>query len=110
MAWVSGAAGDDQLGPMFPREPFDLVKVDEMVVAANAILDGVEPLARLGWRSTVCQVPAGGEAEAHDRVAGLQQRQHHRAVGLRAGMRLNVRELAAEQLFRALDRQGLDRV
>ena len=56
------------------------------------------------------QVAAGGEAHAHDRVAGLEQRQHHRAVRLRARMRLDVGEAAAEQLLGALDRQRLDLV
>ena len=41
---------------------------------------------------------------------GLQQRQHHRAIGLRARVRLDVGEAAAEQLLGALDRQRLDRV
>ena len=64
-------------------------------------------MRRLG---AVGQVAAGVEAHAHDRVAGLGQRQHHRAVGLRARMRLDVGEAAAEQLLGALDRQRLDRV
>ena len=38
---------------------------------------------------------------------GLQQRQEHAPVGLRAGMRLDVGEAAAEQLLGALDRQRL---
>ena len=41
---------------------------------------------------------------------GLEQRQHHRAIGLRAGVRLDVGEAAAEQFLGALDRQRLDRV
>ena len=95
---------------MLLRQPLDLVEIDQMVVLADAILDRVEPFARLRRRRAVGQVPAGGEAEAHDRVAGLQQRHHHRAIGLRARMRLDVGEAAAEQLLRALDRQRLDRV
>ena len=97
-------------GLMLLGQPLDLVEVDQMIVVADAILDGVEPLARLGRRSAVGQVAAGGEAQAHDRVAGLEQRQHHRAIGLRARMRLDVGEAAAEQLLGALDRQRLDRV
>jgi hypothetical protein len=48
-------------------------------------------------RRAVGQVAAGGERHAEDGVAGLQQRQQHRLVGLRAGMRLHVGEGAAEQ-------------
>ena len=56
------------------------------------------------------QVAAGREAEAHDRVAGLQERHHDGAVRLRARMRLDVRELAAEQFLCALDRERFDGV
>ncbi len=79
-----------------------------MVVLANAVLDGVEPFARLRRRGAVGQVAAGGEAHAHDRVAGLKQGHHHRAVGLRTRVRLDVCETAAEQLLGPLDRQRLD--
>ena len=37
---------------------------------------------------------AGGEIEAHEGVAGLQQRQKHRLVHLAAGVRLHVGKLA----------------
>ncbi len=71
MARVGRAAGDDQLGPVLLRESLDLVEVDEVVVLADAILDRVEPFARLGGRRAVGEMTARGEAEAHDRVAGL---------------------------------------
>ena len=48
---------------------------------------------------------AGGEIEAHERVARLHQRQEHALVGLAAGIRLNVGEAAAEQHAGALDRE-----
>ena len=92
---------------MLLSKPLDLVEIDQMVVRADAVLDRVEPFARLGGRGAVGQVAAGGEAEAHDSVAGLQQRHHHRAIGLGARMRLDVGEAATEQLLRALDRERL---
>ncbi len=107
---IGRSAGDDHLGPMLFRQAFDLVEIDQMIVPAHAILNRVEPFARLRRRGAVGQVAAGGEAEAHDRVAGLEQRHHHRAIGLRAGMRLDVGELAAEQFLGSLDGQRLDRV
>ena len=51
------------------------------------------------------QVAARIEVEAHEGVAGLQQRQEHRLVHLAAGIRLDVGEIAAEQLLGALDGQ-----
>ena len=53
------------------------------------------------------QMAAGRQIEAHEGVAGLQQRQKHRLVHLAAGVRLDVGELRAEQLLGALDRQRL---
>ena len=50
---------------------------------------------------------AGGEVEAHEGIAGLQQRQEHRLVHLAAGIRLHIGKLRAEQLLGALDRQRL---
>jgi hypothetical protein len=55
----------------------------------------------------VGQVTAGIQVEAHERVAGLQERQEHRLVHLAAGIRLDVGEIAAEQLFGALDGEFL---
>ena len=54
--------------------------------------------------------PPCGERQAHDRVAGLEQRVVDGGVGLRAGVRLDVGVLAAEQRLRALDRERLDHV
>ena len=85
----------------------DLVHVDELVVAAHAIGRDLEPLAGHVDRRAVGEVAAGGEVEAHEGVAGLQQRQEHGLVHLAAGVRLHVGELRAEQLLRALDRQRL---
>ena len=50
------------------------------------------------------------EREAHDPVARLQQRVVDGRVGLRAGVRLDVRVLGAEQRLRAVDRELLDDV
>ncbi len=50
------------------------------------------------------------EPEAEDRVARLQQREVRGHVRLRAGVRLDVRVLGAEELLRAVDRELLDLV
>ena len=51
---------------------------------------------------------ARGEIKTHERVARLQQREEHGLVGLAAGIRLHIGELAIEQPGDALDRQRLD--
>jgi len=45
------------------------------------------------------RVATGIQVEAHEGVAGLQQRQEHRLVHLAAGVRLDIGEVAAEQAF-----------
>ena len=97
------AAGDEHLRLVLGRERRDLVVVDQAVLLAHAVLDRVEPLAGLVRLGAVGQVAAGVEALAQDRVAGLQQRLEHALVGLAAGVRLDVGEAAAEELFGAVD-------
>ena len=81
--------------------------VEQLVVAPDAVGHDLEPFAGHVDRRAVRQMPAGGEVEAHEGVAGLEQRQEHRLVHLAAGIRLHVGELCAEQLLRPLDRQRL---
>ena len=50
------------------------------------------------------------EAHAEHRVAGLQQRQIDRRIGLRSGMRLHIGIGGAKQLLCALDRQCLGNI
>ena len=95
---------------MLVGQSLDLVEVDQMVVAADPVLDGVEPFARLGGRGAMREVAAGIEAHAKDGVARLGHSEHHRAIGLRPRMRLDVGKAAAEQLFGAVDGQLLDHV
>ena len=56
------------------------------------------------------QVAARVERHAEDRLARLDQRKHHRTIGLRARMRLDVGIGAVEQLLGAVDRDRLDDV
>jgi hypothetical protein len=55
----------------------------------------------------VGQVAAVRQRQAHDRVARLQQRVVDGRVGLRAGVRLDVDVLGAEERLGAVDRQLL---
>ena len=53
------------------------------------------------------QVAAGREAEAHEGVARIEQREEHCLVHLAAAVGLDVGVFAAEQLLGTLDRQVL---
>ena len=72
----------------------DLVHVDELVLAAHGVVRDLEPLAGHVDGRAVGEMAAGREVEAHEGVAGLQQRQEHRLVHLAAGVRLHVGEVA----------------
>ena len=88
----------------------DLIVVDFEVALADAVLNRVEPLARLVGLCAVGQVPARVERHAEDRITGLDQRLEHALVRLAAGVGLNVGEAAAEELLRPLDGQRLGHV
>jgi len=107
---IGGRARDDQLRLMFFGEPRDFVIVDPAGILAHAILHGIEPLAGLGGRGTVGQMTARGQRQAEEGIARLQQRHEDRAIGLGAGMGLNIRKAAVEQTLGARNRNSLDDV
>ena len=74
------------------RESLDLVVVDQLIVVAHAVCDGVEPLAGHVDRARRASGGRRARGSCREGVARLQQREEHRLVGLRAGMRLHVGE------------------
>ena len=109
-ARIGRAAGDDEGRLVLMGEPLDLVIVDAVIVLAHAILHGVEPFAGQIGRRAMGEMAAGGERHADHRVAGLDQRQHDRLIGLRARMGLHIGEGAIEQPLGAVDGELLDDV
>ena len=83
-ARIGRAAGDDDRRAVLFGQSFDFVKVDQVGVCMHAILHSVEPFARHRGLGAVGQVTACIKAHAKYRVARLSQREHHRAIGLRA--------------------------
>ena len=106
LARIGGAASDDQFRLVLLGQRLDLIKVNQRVFLAHAVLHRLEPFTGQVRRSAVRQVTASSQRQAHDRVARLDQSQHDGLVRLRAGMRLHVCEAAVEQLACALDRQS----
>ena len=106
-AGIGRGTGDDQLRLVLVRQPLDLLEVDETVRFANAILHRLEPFAGHGRLGAVGEVAACVEGHAEDGVAGREQGQLDRTVGLGAGMRLHVGEAAVEQALGAVDRELL---
>ena len=90
MARIGRAAGDDHLGLVGERDLAGLVVVDQVVLGADAVGHGVEPLARLVDRLAVGQVAAVVEVHPHEGVAGRHGDHEHGLVGLAAGVHLAV--------------------
>ena len=86
------------------------VVVDALVLLAHAVRDDLVRLAGEIQLVAVREVAAVRQVQPHDGVARLQHRRVGRLVGLRAGVRLHVDVLRAEQLLGALARQVLDDV
>jgi len=105
MARISGAARDNQLGFMLLREPLDRLHVDQMIVRAHAIGDGLEPFARKIDRRTMGQMSARREIEPQKDIARLQQGQEYGLIRLAAGIWLHIGEFAVEQAADTLDCQ-----
>ncbi len=101
---VRRRAGDDESRAVLVRLALHRVVVDFLGLV-QPVRDDLEPLARHVQRHAVRQVAALGEVHPHDRVAGLQEREEHRLVGLRARVRLHVRAFGAEELLHPIDRE-----
>ncbi len=107
---IGGVAGDEDLRLVLQRHLADLVVIEEPGLGVEAVVDGVEPLARRARLGAVGEVSAVAEVEAEHRVAGLGEREVDGEVGRRARVGLHVGVLGAEQSLGALDAQGLQSV
>ena len=90
---------------MFLRESLHLIVVDG-AVGLQTVLKRLEELAGKIHLGAVGEVTALIQAHAEYGVAGVQQREVNRGIGLRPGVGLNVGVSRAKQLLGPLDRQG----
>ena len=104
---IAEPPGEDDLGAVLAGELLDLVVVDVLGVLVDAVVDGVEPLARERHLGAVRQVAAVRQAHREDLLARLQEGPVDRLVGTRAGVRLHVGVVGAEERLAPLDRQRL---
>ena len=91
---------------MLEREAPQRVVVDALG-GIEAVAHRTKQLAAQAHRGAVGQMAAVRERHAEDRVAGLEHREVHRLVRLRAGVRLHVRVFGAVEPLNALDREAL---
>ncbi len=94
---------------MFNRQPLDFVVIDQTLLV-DAVLHGMKQLAGNVWLGAMGEMTAMRQRHAKNGVARLQQREIHRLIGLRAGVRLHICIRGAEQLLDAFDRQSLGNV
>ncbi len=100
---VRRRAADDHLRLVLMRQFADLVVVDQLVVLAHPVSDGVEPLAGEVDLAAVGQVAAVRQAHREHGVARCEQCRVGRQVGAGAGMRLQVGMVGAEECLGPLD-------
>ncbi len=84
-ARIRGVSGDDQPGPVFQRQFFDFVIVQQLRLRVDAVRNDVIELAGQVDRAAVGQVSPVRKGHAHDGVARLEQRLLNGDVGRSAG-------------------------
>ena len=70
------------------------VVVEPLVLLAHAVVDGLNHLPDMLGFAPWVRWPPAERSMREEGVAGLQQREEHRLVGLAAGVRLDVGEAA----------------
>ena len=104
---VGGPTGNDDARTLGEGSLANLLRLDAHGLAVNLVGDGLVVLAREVQAHAVGQVTAVSQREAEDRVADVRHRHERGSVGLRTGVGLNVDVVAAENLLRTFDGEGL---
>ena len=95
---------------MFLRELLELLVVDPLIVSADAVRHDVVQLAGEVQRVAVREMTAVGQVHAEHRIARLHRCEVHRHVGLRPGVRLDIRVFGAEERLGPRDGERLGHV
>ena len=107
-ARIGRAACDQQRRVHLAGPDLNPVIVEQAARAVHAVVMGVEPPPRKVRPGAVAEVPARREVETQDPVSGLQEREEHRLIRLRARVRLHVGVSGTKEFPRALDGEALD--
>ena len=109
-AGICGSARYDHLGLAILCDLENLVVVDAVSNAVNAVGHEVEILARHIYGRAVCEVSALVEVHTHNGVAGIQHCEVYSHICLCARVRLNVGVIGSEKLAGTLTRDLLNNV
>ena len=107
-ARIRARTGDDELRANLLGRARKRLIVDGLGLGVNTVEMRLKIFSGQRRLAAMRQMSAVGEVHAEDPVARLQQRRIHGHIRLRAGVRLNVCMVRAEQPRHALDRQTLD--
>ncbi len=102
-ARIGGSPGDDQLRFMLAGQGEQLVEIDGLGLFGDVIRNDVEPFAAHVQRMAVGEMTPVGQVQSHDGVAGVQNGEEDRLVGLRPGVGLDVGVLGAEEGLGPID-------
>ena len=109
-ARIGARPGDDELRAYLLGHARERVVVDGLGLGVNAVKMRLKIFPGQGCLAAVRQVAAVGEVHAEDAVSRLQQCRVHGHIRLRAGVRLNVGVIRAEEPRHTVDGQTLDLV
>ena len=109
-ARIGARPGDDELRSDLLGHTRERVIVDGLGLGVDAVKMRLKIFPGQGRLAAVRQVAAVGEVHAEDAVARLQQRRVHGHIRLRAGVRLDIGMVGAEEPRHAVDGQTLDLV
>ena len=107
-ARIRARTGDDELRADLLGRARKRLIVDGLGLGVNAVEMRLKIFPGQRRLAAMRQMSAVGEVHTEDPVARLQQRRIHGHIRLRAGVRLDVCVVRAEQPRHALDRQALD--
>ena len=107
---VRARPGDDELRAALLGALPDLIVIDSLGLGVDAIEAGVEVFPGNGRLGAVGQVTAVAQIHAEDGITRLEESEIHRNIRLRAGVRLDIRMLRAEELHCPVARKVLDLV
>jgi len=107
---IGRAAGNDDLRLVLIGHFGDLIVIQDAVLQAHAVLDGIEPLAGQVRLGAMGQVSPRIQAHAEDGVARFRQGKEHGLIGLASRARLHIGKLAIEKFGHPLDCQILGNI